>query len=291
MGDTFDIHTGGEDLIFPHNEDEIAQSQGASGKKFANYWVHGGYLLVDDEKMSPSKGNIYTLSDLKKHGFEPLAFRYLTLMTHYKSKMNFTLEALAGAQTALNHLREIALGFDNPKIGCAEYEERFLKAINDDLDMPKALSIVWELVKSDYPDSAKAQSLFKFDKVLGLDLERSKELLKKKEDPIPDEILKLVKEREVAIKLTQQAQSLARVKSEYLANMAHEFRTLINAILGFTDILKRGPLAAKQKDHVDTIILSGNLLLGIVNNILDFSKLEAGKLKLDVTEFDLFLLF
>ena len=196
LGDTFDIHTGGEDLIFPHNEDEIAQSQGASGKKFANYWVHGGYLLVDDEKMSRSKGNIYTLSDLKKHGFEPLAFRYLTLMTHYKSKMNFTLEALAGAQTALNHLREIALGFDNPKIGCAEYEERFLKAINDDLDMPKALSIVWELVKSDYPDSAKAQSLFKFDKVLGLDLERSKELLKKKEEPIPDEILELVRERE-----------------------------------------------------------------------------------------------
>ena len=196
LGDTFDIHTGGEDLIFPHNEDEIAQSEGATGRKFAKYWVHGGYLLVDNEKMSRSKGNVYTISDFEKKGLDPLSFRYLTFTVHYRARMNFTFKALEGAQTALNHLREIALGFDNPKIGCAEYEERFLKAINDDLDMPKALSIVWELVKSDYPDSAKAQSLFKFDKVLGLELERSKELLKKKEDPIPDEILKLVKERE-----------------------------------------------------------------------------------------------
>ena len=196
LGESFDIHTGGEDLIFPHNEDEIAQSEGASGRKFANYWVHGGYLLIDEEKMSRSKGNIYTIAQLNKKGFEPLAFRYLTFMTHYKNKMNFTFEALEGAQTALNNLREVVSKWKNPKIGCAEYEERFLNAVNDDLNIPQALSIVWEMVKSDYPDSAKAQSLFKFDEILGLELENAAEFLKnKKEEKIPDEIQKLIEER------------------------------------------------------------------------------------------------
>ena len=203
LGDSFDIHTGGEDLVFPHHEDEIAQSEGATGKKFANYWVHGGYLLVDEEKMSRSKGNIYTISDLEKKslprsggGFDPLTFRYLTLMTHYKNRMNFTFEALEAAQTALNNLREIALGFDSPKVGCAEYEEKFLSAVNDDLNIPKALGIVWELVKSDYPNSAKAETLFKFDKVLGLDLENAKDYIKKTEEKIPENVQKLAEERE-----------------------------------------------------------------------------------------------
>src|SRR3989344_4979789 len=152
LGDTFDIHTGGEDLIFPHHEDEIAQSEGATDCKFVNYWLHGGYLLVNNEKMSRSKGNVYTISDLEKKEFDPLAFRYLTLMIHYKAKMNFTWEALEGAQIAYKRLIEEVSSWDRPKIGCAEYEERFLDAINNDLNMPEALSIVWEMVKSDYPD-------------------------------------------------------------------------------------------------------------------------------------------
>ena len=196
LGDTFDIHTGGEDLIFPHHEDEIAQSEAATGRKFANYWVHGGYLLVSEEKMSRSKGNVYTVSDIEKKKFDPLAFRYLTLTIHYKSKMNFTFKALEAAQTALNHLREIVSQYDAPKIGCAEYEERFLEAINDDLNIPKALGIVWELVKSDYPTSARAESLFKFDKILGLDLENAKDYIKKEEEPIPQKIAELIEERE-----------------------------------------------------------------------------------------------
>ena len=196
LGDTFDIHTGGEDLVFPHHEDEIAQSEAATGKKFANYWVHSGYLLVDNEKMSRSKGNVYTISDLEKKGSDPLSFRYLTLTVHYKSKMNFTFEALSAAQTALNNLREIVLAYDAPKIGCAEYEERFLEAINDDLNIPKALAIVWELVKSDYPNSAKAETLFKFDKVLGLDLENAKNYIKKTEEKIPENVQELIVQRE-----------------------------------------------------------------------------------------------
>ncbi|MEK7502543.1 MAG: cysteine--tRNA ligase [Patescibacteria group bacterium] len=209
LGDTFDIHTGGEDLVFPHHEDEIAQSEAATGQKFTNYWVHGGYLLVDDEKMSRSRGNVYTISDIEKKKIDPLAFRYLTLTIHYKSKMNFTFEALEAAQTALNNLREIVSQYDAPKIarlqspkrsdggqGCAEYEERFLEAINDDLNIPKALGIAWELVKSDYPASARAESLFKFDKILGLDLENAKNYIRKEEEIIPQKVMELVGQRE-----------------------------------------------------------------------------------------------
>ncbi|MEK7534282.1 MAG: cysteine--tRNA ligase [Patescibacteria group bacterium] len=194
---TIDIHTGGEDLIFPHHEDEIAQSEGASGKKFVNYWLHGGYLLVDNQKMSRSKGNVYTISDLQKRGFDPLSFRYLTLMTHYRTKMNFTFEALSGAQTALYRLRTDISNWDKPKIGCAEYEQRFLDAINNDLNMPEALAIVWELIKSDYPTSAKAESLFKFDEVLGFDLRANQESgVKDQEEKIPEKLMAMIKERE-----------------------------------------------------------------------------------------------
>lgn len=195
-GDTIDIHTGGEDLIFPHHEDEIAQSEGASGKKFVNYWLHGGYLLVDNQKMSRSKGNVYTISDLQKKGFNALSFRYLTMMNHYRSKMNFTFEALEGAQTALNRLREDVANWEAPKIGCAEYEQRFLEAINDDLNMPEALAIVWELVHSDYPTSAKAESLFRFDEVLGLNLkEVQSSKLKAQSLEIPEKVMAMIKER------------------------------------------------------------------------------------------------
>ncbi|MBI4089158.1 MAG: cysteine--tRNA ligase [Candidatus Levybacteria bacterium] len=196
LGDTFDIHTGGEDLIFPHHEDEIAQSEGASGKKFVNYWLHGGYLLIDGKKMSRSKGNVYTISDLQKKGFDPLAFRYLTMLTHYKQEMNFTWDALEAAQIAYKRLVEEVAEFKNPKIGCAEYEEKFLEAVNDNLNMPKALAVMWDLVKSDYPDSAKAESIFKMDQVLGLDLEKAREKKKNIKVVVSDAIKKLIGERE-----------------------------------------------------------------------------------------------
>lgn len=193
LGEELDIHTGGEDNIFPHHEDEIAQSEAASGKQFVRYFIHTRFLLVDGQKMARSKGNVYTISDLEKRNFEALAFRYLTFMTHYRARMNFTWEALSGAQTALNRLREEIAQWGEPKIGCAEFEERFLQAINDDLNMPKALGILWELVKSDYPGSAKAETLFKFDKVLGLSLPgQAWERVKK----VPEEVMRLVKERE-----------------------------------------------------------------------------------------------
>ena len=197
LGDTFDIHTGGEDLIFPHHEDEIAQSEGASGKKFVNYWLHGGYLLVEGEKMSRSKGNVYTISDLEKKGFDALTFRYLTMMTHYRAKMNFTFEALEGAQTALNRLRADIANWDKPKIGCAEYEQKFLDAINNDLNMPEAISVVWDVVRSDYPTAARAESLFKFDQVLGFNLKKYQiSNIKYQKEEVPQKVLDMIRERE-----------------------------------------------------------------------------------------------
>ncbi|MBI2195508.1 MAG: cysteine--tRNA ligase [Candidatus Levybacteria bacterium] len=197
LGETFDIHVGGADLIFPHHENEIAQSEATTGKKFVNYFVHGAHLLVDGQKMSKSLNNFYTLKDIESKGSDPLALRYLYLQTHYRQEMNFTWEALKSAQNALDKVRNEISDWPEPKIGCAEYEQRFKDAITDDLNMPKALSVVWELMKSDYPNEAKFESLLKFDKVLGLDLKRIKdEGLKIKELEIPEDVQKLIKERE-----------------------------------------------------------------------------------------------
>lgn len=196
LGDQIDIHAGGIDLVFPHHENEIAQSEAKTGKKpFVKYWIHGAHMLVEGKKMSKSLNNFYTLSDLEKKGIDPLALRYLYLQTHYRQEMNFTWEALEGAQNALDRLRKEIAGYEEPKVGCAEFESKFFDAIFDDLNMPKALSILWEVVKSDYPSSAKAQTLYKFDEVLGLNLKDSKKYFENKE--IPLEVRKLMEQRQL----------------------------------------------------------------------------------------------
>ena len=197
LGPSFDIHTGGEDNIFPHHEDEIAQSEAATGKKFVNFWIHGGFLLVDGKKMARREGNVYTIFDIAKKDFSPLAFRYLVLTAHYRSRLNFTWDSLTAAESALNNLyREISLyaGQSQAKIGCAEFESRFLEALNDDMNMPTALAVVWALVKSNYPPSAKLKSLYKFDQVLGLGFEK----VASETSNIPPEVRELVNERENA---------------------------------------------------------------------------------------------
>jgi len=203
LGETFDIHSGGVDLLFPHHENEIAQSEAATGKKFVNYWLEGEHLLVDGQKMSKSLGNVYTLEDISKKGIEPLALRYLFLTAHYRSKLNFTWESLEAAQNALNNLRSEVASWDEPKIGrsdseslqtrmrCAGFEKDFKNAIDNDLDMPRVIATMWEMVKSDYPTSARHQSVLMMDKVLGLELDqirkaelpaRAKELMDKREE-------------------------------------------------------------------------------------------------------------
>src|SRR3990167_5875616 len=174
LGESFDIHTGGVDLLFPHHENEIAQSEGATGKKFVNFWCEGEHLLVEGEKMAKRLGNIFTLKDVIEKGFDPVALRYLFLTAHYRSQLNFTWKSLEAAQNALNNLRGEVENWNTPKVGCAEFEGNFKEAINNDLDMPKASSVLWEMVKSDYPTSARHRSILSMDKVLGLGLDQVK---------------------------------------------------------------------------------------------------------------------
>jgi len=192
LGDSFDIHTGGIDHIPVHHTNEIAQAEAASGKQFVKYWVHHNFLIVDGEKMSKSKKNFYRIEEIVGKGFEPLALRYLFLTAHYRDKLNFTWKSLEAAQTALNNLRETIREWDEPQIGCAEFEQRFMEAVNNDLNTPQVLAVMWDMVKSDNPSSAKAKSILEMDKVLGLKLD---EYLGKKIE-VPEEIQKLINQRE-----------------------------------------------------------------------------------------------
>jgi len=185
LGETFDVHMGGIDLIFPHHENEIAQSEAKSGEKFVNYWVHGAHILVDRKKMSKSLGNFYRLSDVVDRDIDPLALRYLYLQTHYRQEMNFTWESLEAAQNALNKLRN---KYSNAKKGEVVIPQEFIDAINEDLNIPKALSIVWENIE----DLSK-ESLDRMDEVLGLSLNSS---LKVEDVEIPNEVQSLVNSRE-----------------------------------------------------------------------------------------------
>lgn len=197
LGETFDIHTGAIDLKFPHHTNEIAQSEAATGKRFVNYWVHGGFLTMKEGKMSKSLGNVYRLKDLKEKGYSPLDYRYLTLTSHYRSPLNFSFENLDSAKNSLQRLKRIigSLSEDNEnsKIANEKYLKEFEKAINNDLDMPTALAVLWKLVR-DEKEEGKINTIKQMDKVFGLDL-----LLKEKVE-IPTEVQKLVSEREKARK-------------------------------------------------------------------------------------------
>ena len=171
LGQPFDIHCGGVDHISVHHENEIAQSEAAYGTKLANEWFHVEFLMVDGQKMSKSLGNVYTLDDLKERGFDPLSFRYFLLGAHYRQKQNFTWEALQAAQNALTKLRQKVSGWKKPLLGCADLEAEFFGALEDDLNAPRALAVLWKTVDSDRPDEQKAESVLAMDKVFGLGLE------------------------------------------------------------------------------------------------------------------------
>jgi len=203
LGDVFDIHTGGEDHIPIHHENEIAQSKGATGKIPAKFWMHVAFLTVDGGKMSKSLGNCYRIEELKEKGFDPLAYRYFCLNSHYKSKLNFTFEGLKSAQTALNRLRNgIKQHADGEESVDAEelnnYKEQFKEAITDDLNSPKALAILWEVVRKDKKSKDYLELIKEFDKVLGLDLDIEKIKLIPVEEEYSDEVKALIEERNIA---------------------------------------------------------------------------------------------
>ena len=197
LGEEFDIHTGGIDLVPTHHENEIAQNKGTCGKNPAHYWIHGEYLLINGGKMSKSLGNTYLIDDIIARGYSPLAYRLFNYSCHYRGKLNFTWEGIESANTSLIRLRE---GYQKHLNGnsdisdeiIADMENRFHQAINDDMNMPLALSVVWEAVK--YPEKSPkiAQLLKKFDTVLGIKIDEVQET------KIPQEILDLVEERKQA---------------------------------------------------------------------------------------------
>ena len=217
LGDHFDIHTGGIDHIPIHHENEIAQSKGFSGKEPVNYWMHVNFLLVNNEKMSKSLNNLYTLDDLKEKGYEPLVYKMFNFTSNYRSQINFTWEAMESAKTSLNRLRDGYIkhsqGTENVSDNIInDYEKQFLDAINDDLNMPMAMSVVWDVVRNPIKSKDFQKLLLKFDKVLGLDLEN----YKPEENKIPEDIQELVTLRNEARKNKNWAES-DRIRDELIS--------------------------------------------------------------------------
>ena len=199
LGEQFDIHTGGIDHIPIHHENEIAQSKGFCGKIPANYWMHVDFLTIDGGKMSKSLNNLYTLQDLADKGYEPLVYRMFNFTSNYRNKINFTWEAMDSAKVALGRLREGYLKHaeGNETIShdtIKDFENRFLNAINDDLNMPVAMSVVWEVVKFTKKSKQLQDLLLKFDAVLGFNLAN----YQKETQEFPKEILELVAQRDEA---------------------------------------------------------------------------------------------
>lgn len=204
LGEQFDIHVGGEDLRSTHHPNEIAQSEASTGKgPFVKYWVHGAFLLVDGGRMGKSLGNAYSLNDLREKGFGAMDLKYFYLSGHYRKQLNFTWEALKAASEARDKLVRMLSGYKKgsertnlredklKKIN--DYREKFLHAIGDDLNMPEALAVVWEVVKSNVADYDKYDLILDFDEVLGLDLRKSLEGLS--EEQAPEELTKMLEER------------------------------------------------------------------------------------------------
>ncbi len=221
LGIPFDIHCGGVDHIFIHHTNEIAQAEAAYGKILANYWLHGEFLNLKDSKMSKSSGNIITLQTLKQKGISPLSYRYLCLNTHYRSKLSFSDESIEFAENSLNKLYERTFElFNSEKTNLSskyqEYKKQFKEYINDDLNIPSALAMTWELLKDkNLSDYEKYHLLLEFDKVFGLkissiksdeNVSNSKYIIKifKEDVPfwtsnielLPDEVKNLIKQRE-----------------------------------------------------------------------------------------------
>ncbi len=210
LGETFDIHGGGVDLIFPHHQNEIAQAEGTTGKLFVKYWVHNEWLLVEGQKMSKSLGNFYTLRDIIDKGYNPLAVRYLLLSTHYRQQLNFTFKGLEAARNSLQRIWDFMKKLDEASgKGDAELVDKSISkarmdfdfALNDDLEISRALASIFEFIKEiniampalNKDDAKKIKDfMIDLDKVLGF--------IVVEEEDISDDIQKLVDEREAARK-------------------------------------------------------------------------------------------
>lgn len=183
LGEQIDIHTGGVDHIKIHHTNEIAQSEGASGKKFVNYWIHTEFLNIDGTKMSKSLGNLYTLEDLKRNGYSSLALRYMLMKGDYKKPFDFTWSSLHNAQ---NELVKVWTFFANadvlPGIVINDYKEKFMEALDDSFNTSKAITVLWEVINSKQKLADKLATAFLFDEILGLDMVNARYQLNVLED-------------------------------------------------------------------------------------------------------------
>ncbi len=194
LGESFDIHTGGIDHIPVHHTNEIAQSEAATGKQFVKYWVHHNWLIVNGEKMSKSKKNFYRIDEVVEKHIDPMALRYLFLTAHYRDGLNFTWESLKACESALNKLREEIRLWDQPKGNVGQYWQKFAEAANNDLNLPQAVAVIWEMIKSDLSSNQKSTDLLQMDKILGLGLDKFLGVVLE----IPANVKKLVDQREKA---------------------------------------------------------------------------------------------
>ncbi|NMB57245.1 cysteine--tRNA ligase [Candidatus Beckwithbacteria bacterium] len=224
LGEQFDIHTGGKEHIPVHHTNEIAQAYGAFGRQTANYWLHNEWLMFDGQKISKSLGNNVLVGDLINKGYNPLTLRYLVLNSHYRTGLNFSWKSLEGAQTALNRLYDIVselkqrldLNGENKNLSEPEeekkWQQKFVEALENDFNMPQALALAWELIKSNLSDQEKYALLLDWDQVFGLNLaqnaklkiqnfeyqaEKSKVLIISR-SKLTQDLLKLIDERELA---------------------------------------------------------------------------------------------
>jgi cysteinyl-tRNA synthetase len=194
LGPFFDIHCGGEDHIAVHHTNEIAQTEACYDTHLANFWLHGAFLQFDEAKMSKSAGEFLRLQTLIDRGYDPLAYRFFCLGGHYRTKLNFTWESLDGAATALQRLRTVAHSWGQPGAVDEATIDRFAAQINDDLNMPRAVAVAWELVRSDLTSATKKATLLEMDRVLGLGLAAWQPA----EAVVPEEILQLAQQRQSA---------------------------------------------------------------------------------------------
>ena len=213
LGEQFDIHTGGKEHVPVHHTNEVAQAYGAFGRQTANFWLHNEWLTFKGEKISKSAGNFILVSDLEEKGFGPLALRYLIMTSHYRAGLEFSWESLGAAQTALNRLYE-NVAMLRQKVAATggvklfnlqgvnvkmegketEWREKFIKAISDDLNMPQAIAVAWEMLKGDLDNQSKYTLLLDWDRVLGLKLEEVSKV--SKVSRVPKAIKELVEKRE-----------------------------------------------------------------------------------------------
>lgn len=214
LGDYFDIHCGGEDHIPVHHTNEIAQTEARVGTRLANFWLHGYFLLLDEAKMAKSAGEFLRVASLVERGYDPLAYRYLCLTGHYRSQLNFTWDALDAAATGLARMRS---GFHalpvEPRVEPdADALARFAAEVNDDLNLPRALAIAWEVLRGTLPPAVKRATLLRFDEVFGLGLGGWQPV----EEAVPPEV-KALAEARLSARMARNWVEADRLRTELLA--------------------------------------------------------------------------